>query len=483
MKSGSPLNLTVGNIAAIEKAAEALNAEAMAELQTDEPPIARVMTAMTGPLNAEIYAELQPEKNRKLETMQALQRWRKRVGALEGVEELSFSGSYETGGGFVVELGARNQEVLQDAVDRFTTALSQVDGIHDIRDNLNQGSPRIKLHLKPEAQHLGLTTADLARQIGDAFGGLEVQRIQRNIDEVKVYVKYRKQRRRYTRDILDTRIQTAQGRWLPLSLVATIETGYVPSSVYRQGGQHVVQLRATLEKKHISPSEAFSWIQKKIAPHLQSLYPELTIKQAGELEEMGEMQGGMKRALIMILILIYALLAIPLKSYWQPLVIMSVIPFGFVGAAIGHWITGLPLSVLSFLGMLAVMGVVVNDSLVMLTRFNDIRSDGQSLQESLIMAGASRFRAIILTTVTTVCGLMPLLLETSEQAQYLIPAAISLAWGELFATPITLLIIPVLISIANDCKSFFLRLHQVIIRGTLVSTKVSVSAKKGNQTC
>ncbi len=163
----------------------------------------------------------------------------------------------------------------------------------------------------------------------------------------------------------------------------------------------------------------------------------------------------MKRALIMILILIYALLAVPLKSYWQPLVIMSVIPFGFVGAAIGHWITGFPLSVLSFFGMLAVMGVVVNDSLVMLTRFNEICAEGRPLRESLVMAGGSRFRAIILTTVTTVCGLMPLLLETSEQAQYLIPAAISLAWGELFATPVTLFIIPVLIHIANDGIAFF----------------------------
>ena len=162
----------------------------------------------------------------------------------------------------------------------------------------------------------------------------------------------------------------------------------------------------------------------------------------------------MKRALIMILILIYVLLAVPLKSYWQPLVIMSVIPFGFVGAVIGHWINGFPLSILSFFGMLAVMGVVVNDSLVMLTRFNDLREEGRSLTESLVMSGGSRFRAIVLTTVTTVCGLMPLLLETSEQAQYLIPAAISLAWGELFATPVTLFIVPVLIRVLNDGHMF-----------------------------
>jgi len=162
----------------------------------------------------------------------------------------------------------------------------------------------------------------------------------------------------------------------------------------------------------------------------------------------------MIRALIMILLFIYALLAVPLKSYWQPFVIMSVIPFGFVGAVIGHLITGTSLSILSFFGMMVVMGVVVNDSLVMITKFNDLRLRGENLQISLVQAGGSRFRAIFLTTVTTVCGLMPLLFEKSEQAQYLIPAALSIAWGELFATPVTLLIVPVLINIGNDLRFF-----------------------------
>ena len=461
MKNGSPLNLTVANIAAIEQAAEALNTEAMAEFETHEPPIARIMTAHTGPFDAEIYAELQPEKRRKLETMATLRRWRERVGTLEGSEELTFSGSFETGGGFIVELGARDDAVLKDAVQRFSAALDRIDGIHDIRDDLQQGSPQIRLRLKPEAQHSGVTAADLARQIGNAFGGLEIQRVQRDVDEVKVYVKYSAQRRRHMRDILNARIQTAQGDWLPLTLVAKVETGYVPAALHRQNGRRVVQLRASMDKKLVSPGEAFEWIKKNVSPELKSLYPDLTIKGAGELEEIGDMQKGMKRALIMILILIYALLAVPLKSYWQPLVIMSVIPFGFVGAVIGHWITGFSLSVLSFFGMLAVTGVVVNDSLVLLTRFNQIRNQETSLHKALVMAGGSRFRAIVLTTVTTVCGLMPLLLETSEQAQYLIPAAISLVWGELFATPITLLIIPVLINVANDAGSFFRKIRAV----------------------
>ena len=460
MRNGSPLHLTVANIAVIEEAAEQINAEAMAEFKTDKPPIVRIMTAMTGPFKAGIWAELKPEKDRRLETLTTLKRWRNRVGTLEGAEELSFSGSFETGGGFVIELMAGNDAVLRDIVERFSSELKQIEGIYDIRDDLKQGNPQIRLRLKPEAQHLGLGAADLAGQIGDAFGGLEVQRVLRDGDEVKVSVKYKKQRRRYMRHILDTHIQTEQGQWLPLSMVASIETGYVPASVNRQNGRRVVQVQASLDKDKISPGEAFEWIQRNVSPKLKALYPELTIKGAGELEEIGVIKGGMTRALIMILILIYALLAVPLKSYWQPLVIMSVIPFGFVGAVIGHWINGFPLSILSFFGMLGVMGVVVNDSLVMLTRFNDLSDKGNSLHESLVMAGGGRFRPIILTTVTTVCGLMPLLFETSEQAQYLIPAAISLAWGELFATPITLLIVPVLTHILNDVLTLFSKKHK-----------------------
>lgn len=256
-------------------------------------------------------------------------------------------------------------------------------------------------------------------------------------------------------DILETYIQTKEGHWIPLSEVASIESGYVPSSINRQNGKRIVRIMASLDKDIISSTEAFAIVQNTISEKLTTLYPDLSIRGGGEIEEAEKIQGGMILALIMIIILIYALLAVPLKSYWQPLVIMSVIPFGFVGAIIGHMVMGHPLSVLSFFGMLAVSGVVVNDSLVMMSRFNELGEEGSTLKEALVMAGGSRFRPILLTTITTVCGLMPLLLETSEQAQYLIPAAISLAWGELFATPVTLFIVPVFTSILLDVGHLF----------------------------
>lgn len=482
MNSGSPLALTVANVSAIEKAAGELNDEIMNEMNLSEPPIARIMTALTDAYSAEIYAELQPEKKRAIETMETLRRWRQKVGRLEGTEEQSFSGSFETGGGFVIEVTSRDEAMLRDAVRDLSGSLEEMDTVHDVRDDLRSGEPEIKLRLKPEAQHLGLTTADLAKQIGDAYGGLEIQRLQRESEEVKVIVCYKEKRRRYIYDLLSTRIQTPDGRWLPLSLVARVESGYAPGAINRRNGRRTAQVMASLDKSKVGASEVFSSIQENIVPRLAAKYPGITVKGAGELEEMGEMKGGLKKALVIILILIYALLAVPLKSYWQPLVIMSVVPFGFAGAIVGHKIAGVPLSILSFFGMLALTGVVVNDSLVMLTRFNDLRKEGVSLHEALIQAGGSRFRPIFLTTVTTVAGLMPILSETSEQAQYLIPAAVSLAYGELFATPITLMLIPILINIGEDVKRLSAFMKNLIFKNKTTELCSSNRAESSSTT-
>lgn len=451
MNSGSSAALTRQNLDHIETAAKAVNHEAQAHATSTDPapPIAKIMTALTGHGTAEIYAELQPEAKCILDTQTVLERWRNAVGTLEGVDELTFSGSFETGGGFIVELGSRDPSILGDAVAAFSHRMAAIPGVLNVRDDYRTGNPQIRLTLKPEAVHLGLRASDLAVQMGDAFGGAEVQRLQRGSEEVKVIVKTARQRRQYMDDILNSTVLTPDGRWVPVTAIARIETNYVPSAIHRQNGQRVVQVRATLDKDQISASELFAQVKSTLVPELTAAYPTLSIKGAGELEEITLMKGGLKRALIIILLLIYALLAAPLKSYWQPLVIMSVIPFGFVGAITGHWIMGYPLSVLSFFGMLAVTGVVVNDSLVMLTRFNELRQAGTPLKQALLEVGSSRFRAIFLTTVTTVCGLMPLLSETSEQAQYLIPAAISLAWGELLATPVTLMLVPVVLGVTS----------------------------------
>ncbi len=474
MENGSPQSLTTANLASIEMAASELNAELMAQLSLAAPPIRRVMTALTDTGSGEIYAELQPEKTRAMPTLETLRKWRDKVGRLEGVEELEFSGSLETGGGFMVEVAARDETVLLNAVRELRAALQQIKGVADVRDDLQGEMPELRLRLKPVAEHLGLTAADLARQIGDGFGGLEIQRLQRGTEEVRAVIRYQQQQRQYLSDLYSSRIRTEDGRWLPLLAVADIETGYSQGEIRRQNGRRAVQVRASLEKEQIGTEELYVRMQETLVPDLKRKYPGVTIGGVGELEEIGEMKTGLKKGLVMILVLIFALLAIPLKSYWQPLVIMSVIPFGFAGAVIGHKIAGIPLSVLSFFGMLALAGVVVNDSLVMLTRYNQLRCEGVPQAPALLQAGTSRFRAILLTTVTTVSGLAPMLLETSEQAQYLIPAAVSLAYGELFATPLTLVLVPLLICIGEDVKGLLSGMKKWLLRSGQVESDASM---------
>ena len=455
MVKGSPLHLTRKNLDRLEAAAEAVNRGVMARTGQTRPPIAKIMSSLNNVHEVEIWAELQPETLRQIETLETLKLWREQTGVLEGVRKLTFSGSFDTGGGFALNLSVRDQDLLKPAETELIRALSKIRGLHDIHSDLAQGLPRIRLALKPLARNLGLSIADLAAQIGDAFGGLEVQRFLRRGSEFKVFLTYKQENRRYMGDLMAFMIRTPQGQWVPLPAVASIKTETAPGAVHRKNRRQTTTIRASIDKKLTGPSAVFEQIDSGILPELKRRYPGLELRGAGELEEIGEIKTGMIKALVFICLAIYALLAIPLKSYWQPFIIMSVIPFGFVGAAFGHRIMGYPLSILSFFGMLGVAGVVVNDSLVMITRFNDLMEEGIPLSQALVQAGTSRFRAVFLTTATTVSGLLPLMSETSEQAQYLIPAAISLAFGELVATPVTLILIPVLLYLGQRLRKKF----------------------------
>ncbi len=450
METGSSSKMTYKNADIIDAAAAAINRELMDKHNSDQPPIRKIMTAVTGSEGIESYAELQPQAMRVVKTLALLKLWRSRIRNLEGVQSIKFSGNAETGGGFVLKVESHSTVSLNAAVKKLKAALMDIEGIHDLRDDLKSGAPELRLRLKNEARHLGLTPDELASQIGMAYGGFEIDKFQKNNDEVKLRVIYKKDQRKYIHQLLETRISLADGSLIPLTQVAIVESHFSSGYIHRINGKRVAEVEAALDKRIISASEVFEELNKMSIPEIENSFPDVKISAGGELEQEGEMKGGLLKALIMITLLIYALLAVPLKSYWKPFIIMSVIPFGFTGAVVGHLIVGVPLSILSFFGMLALTGIVVNDSLVMLTHFNDILADGKTVKEALTQAGSSRFRAIFLTTATTVCGLMPLLLETSEQAQYLIPAAVSLAYGELFATFITLLLIPLLMNIAYD---------------------------------
>lgn len=461
MDKRASIGMTLENTRRLRESLDAINERFAHKAEGGALPVSKLMTAVIGPTSISAYAELVPGSERRTSTLEVVDAWREALGNLEGVVSMEISGSEETGGGFALEVFSRNDQQLREAVSLIADKLNQIEGVSDVRDDFRPGKPAIRFRLKPEGRALGMKTVNLAAQVGDSFGGLEVQRFQRGTDEVKVMARIPDQARDSLHDLLTMNVRLPDGHFVPLLSVADVESYYVTDAIQRRDFKRAATIQASIDKNLISPSGVFSALNGGVSDgvigELLNTYPGLVVKPVGELEEEAEMQRGLIKALIISLLLIYVLLAVPLKSYWQPLVIMSVVPFGFAGAIVGHLIVGIPVSVLSFFGMLALTGVVVNDSLVMMTRYNQFREEGISTQQALIEAGSSRLRAIFLTTVTTVAGLTPLMLETSEQAQYLIPAAVSLAFGELFATAITLLLVPITIASGNDLRQRILQ--------------------------
>ncbi|MCF6211921.1 MAG: efflux RND transporter permease subunit [Gammaproteobacteria bacterium] len=461
MDTRAPYHLTTDNANRIEDVANVLNEEWLERYRLSDKPIKHILVVVSGAFMVEIYAELTPPVARpELGTLDILRQWQTAVGRLEGTTELTFSATEETGGGFAIDLYSKDEERLRAASQEMLAYLQEIKGVSNVRDTLKNGKPELYLKVKPEARHLGFSTENLATQIGYYFGEAEAQRVQRDRQEVRVVVKNREESRNTISDLMQFRLKSDDGLWFPLTAVATIESAYVTDYIARRDGKRMNTIYASINKAQVAPAEISQDLFTHFIPDLERRIPQVTVKAAGELEEMSDLKGSLINALIFTCILIYVLLAIPLKSYWQPFIIMAVIPFGFIGAAIGHLIMGLPLSFLSFLGMLALTGVVVNDSLVLMTRYNQTKAEGSSVHDALMDAGLGRFKAIFLTTITTVAGLMPLMSETSEQAQYLIPAAVSLAYGEIFATVITLIIVPVLVAICIDVQNFFLKKTQ-----------------------
>jgi len=456
MDARAPFNLTRDNIDRMEDIGRALNSEIQEQTGMAKPPIQTFFTIIDGPQSAQIYAELLPVAKRpNVEVLEVVREWRARVGQVEGATELEFSGSETLAGGFQIRLISRNNDLLALASDEMRDFLSRIDGVSNIRDNLTGGQPELKINLRPEARSLGFTAETLATQIGYGFGGAEVARVRRDGSEVRVSVQNSRATRDTIADLMQIHLRSNSGNWVPMDTVAQIEGSYVSGAIHRRDGQRVNTVTATVDRSLVAPEEIGQAVFEQLVPELSQRFPGVAIVAAGELEEMGEIRGGLINALILAAVLIYVLMAVPLKSYWQPFVILAIVPFGFIAAAVGHMIMGVALSLFSFFGMLALTGVVVNDSLVMITRYNQAREEGSDVARALHEAGIGRFQAIFLTTATTVIGLTPLLTETSEQAQYLIPAAVSLAFGELFGTALMLLLVPVLIAIAEDVIALF----------------------------
>lgn len=394
--------------------------------------------------------------------------WKTAAGLPEGTRTLRVQSRPDMVDALRIELRSSSDDVLAAAGQEMRRKLLAITAVSGIEDNLDPTMPQLNLQLNAQGQALGLTTADLGKQLLQGFSGQVVQRYQRNVDEIEVKVRYPEAARQNMADVLSSRIQITDSdgnsQLVPLSSVATVTQGFGRDSITRINGKRAVYLSADVDKEQMSSTELVELLKKDVAPQLQKNYPGLDIHFAGEAEEQAETQHSMVQMFLLAMLIIYSLLAVPLKSWMQPVLIMTAIPFGIVGAILGHWLLGMPLSILSFNGIIALSGVVVNDSLLLVSRFNELHPDADHYNQAISEACRDRVRAVLLTSLTTFAGLMPLLFETESQAQFLIPAAVSLGYGIMFATVITLILIPSLLAIQHDLLDRFQALQQRVFR-------------------
>jgi len=405
--------------------------------------------------------EIVPPEERTLDvtSLELVRQWRKSIGPLPGARELSFRAEIGRGGDPVdIQLSGTDFEKMASAAEKVKDWLAKYPGVFDITDSLDEGKEEIELSIKPEAELLGLKLADLGRQVRNAFFGSEAQRIQRGRDDVRVMVRYPESERRSLASLEMMKLRAPGGAEVPFYNVAEVKTGRSFSAINRVDRKRTLNIRADINKKTVNSVDLNSDIKEYLSGLLRS-YPGVNYSLEGEAREQSKSFGSLFSGILFVLFVMYALLAIPFKSYLQPLIVMSVIPFGLIGAIIGHFIIGIGLSMLSIFGMLALTGVVVNDSLVMVDYVNRRRKEGIALADAVQMAGVARFRAILLTSLTTFCGLVPLIFEKSTQAQFLIPMAVSLGFGVLVATVFTLFLVPASYMILEDFKRGFWKIY------------------------
>jgi len=436
----------------LEQAILDVNDDYVAANVGSDDPVNHVGVFTRGDTTGMIFVEMPMTEDRPLNGDDLTKLWRDEVGEIPGVKTLEFSDGNNVGGGAPLSFNLKGADYdkLEQAAKELQEKLGEYAGVFDIKNSLNAGGQEITLAIKPEAEALGLTISSLGRQVRQAFYGEEVQRIQRGKDELKVMVRYPQEDRRSVADLENMRIRTSSGDEVPFHSVADVSFGKAFSSITRQNRKRTITVSADLDPEKVEPGEIIKEITEDFIPGLLSRHAGISYGLEGaSLEEM-ELIRNLTVASVAALFLIYALIAVPLHSYSQPLIIMSVIPFGLIGAMIGHIILGKAISMFSLFGLIALAGVVVNDSLIMIDFINKARQAGRSIKQAVIESGTQRFRAIILTSLTTAAGLMPIMAEKSVQAQFVQPMAISLSFGIIFATGITLFLIPSLYMLQQD---------------------------------
>ena len=401
----------------------------------------------------QIRIELMPYGERQTTAAEIERMWRREVGTIEGAERVTYASSFASfGSDIAFELAHEDEAKLIAAADLMKARLAEVPSVNQIDDSFDLGKRQLTVELTPAGVAAGLLPADVAQQVRQGFFGEEVQRIQRGREEVKVYVRYPQDARERLEALEDFRVQLPGGGRAPLFTVARLEESRAYSSIRRIDGRRVVTVTADVDESIATPNEANASILATVMPEIEGAYPRLRWVQAGASREQSEDLSALASAFGVVMLIIYALLATQLRSYLQPAAILVSIPLGFAGAVLGHWVLGYALSFVSIFGVVALAGVAVNASVVLIDLYNQLREAGETPVEAAATASARRFRAVLLTTLTTALGLGPLLLETSPQAQFLIPMGVSLGFGILVSGLLVLFVTPAMAVVMDDLR-------------------------------
>ena len=466
---GTPIHITEKAIHHIEDAAVQLNSEYAGKIKGNQKTVNLIFTVMgrimdergeggeLGSHCGEVVVELLPSEKREIKYTKILSRWRELIGEIPGTEKLIYTTPVMGPGGNPIEvkLQGNNYDDLTLAAEELKNQIATYPGTFDIRDNFRPGKPELKVNLKPGASVLGIRLSDLARQLRQGFYGDEALRIQRGRDDVKVMVRYTQSERENRGTMEDMRVRTPTGKAIPFSQVAEIVEGRGFATIHRTDRQRTITVVSDVDEATANAKEITEELKSKFLPELGRRHPTVSISFGGQEEQTQESVGSLTRGFILALVVIYGLLATQFRSYIQAVIVMTAIPFGMIGAVVGHLTMGLPITLLSLFGIVALSGIVVNDSLVLIDFINQaVRNEGTPVLKAASEAGQARFRAVMLTTVTTFAGLLPILTETSFQAQFLIPMVVSISFGLLFATVLTLFLVPSLYLILDDITRF-----------------------------
>ncbi len=409
----------------------------------------------------EVMIELAPSEDRTQSATEIVRRWRELSPAVPGAVEVSYTASLMRSGAPInVELTGTTMSALLEGRKRLRAKLESYTGVVDINDSFRNGKQEVRFRMKEAGEHLGLRQLDLGRQIRQAYYGEEAQRVQRGRDDVPVMVRYPAASRSTLASLEELRVRTPASDAISLEDVAELSWGRGYAEIRRANRMRAIQVTAEVDKTLANANEVMADLKAEFLPGLVRDVPGLAYGFEGQQRQQREFMDAMGYRALLALVLIFALLAIPLKSYLQPLIIMSVIPFGIVGAIWGHAFMGMDLTMMSTIGLIALTGIVVNDSLVVVDFVNRKVRAGTEVLQAVREAGISRFRPILLTSLTTFAGLTPLLFEKSMQARFLIPAAVALAFGVVFATVITLVLVPCLYVVLDDMHRIRLRIFQ-----------------------